>query len=379
MRRPLRRQRHPLRKGVTVLAVLQQYKCPCCDGAIEFSSAAQKIKCPYCDTEFEMETLQAYDKVLQQETPDDMTWDTAAGGEWTEGEEEGLRVYVCRNCAGEIVTDEHTAATSCPYCGNPVVMMGQFAGDLKPDLVIPFKLDKKAAMEALKRHYSGKRLLPKVFADENHLREIKGVYVPVWLFDADAQADLRWKATRTRTWSDSNYIYTETQHYSVIRGGTIGFHRVPVDGSSKMDDALMESIEPFDFTEAVDFQTAYLSGFLADKYDVDSEQSVERANERVRRSTEEAFTATVGGYSTMIPVSNHVSLQNGAAKYALYPVWLLTTEWQGKNYIFAMNGQTGKFVGDLPLDRAAYKKWLFGIAGAVSAACFAISYLLWLM
>ena len=359
------------------MAVLQQYKCPCCDGAIEFSSAAQKMKCPYCDTEFEMETLQAYDQVLQQETGDDMTWDTAAGGEWTEGETEGLRVYVCQTCGGEIVTDEHTGATACPYCGNPVVMMGQFAGDLKPDWVIPFKLDKNAAMEALKRHYTGKRLLPKVFADENHLREIKGVYVPVWLFDTDAEANLRWKATRTRSWSDSNYIYTETQHYSVTRGGTIGFQRVPVDGSTKMDDALMESIEPYDFSEAVDFQTAYLSGFLADKYDVDSEQSVTRANERIRRSTEEAFTATVGGYSTLIPVSNQVSLRNGAAKYALYPVWLLTTEWNGKNYIFAMNGQTGKFVGDLPMDKAAYKKWLFGIAGAVTAACFAGSYLLW--
>lgn len=361
------------------MAVLQQYKCPCCDGAIEFSSAAQKMKCPYCDTEFEMETLQAYDQVLQQETGDDMTWDTAAGGEWTEGETEGLRVYVCQTCGGEIVTDEHTGATACPYCGNPVVMMGQFAGDLKPDWVIPFKLDKNAAMEALKRHYTGKRLLPKVFADENHLREIKGVYVPVWLFDTDAEANLRWKATRTRTWSDSNYIYTETQHYSVTRGGTIGFQRVPVDGSSKMDDALMESIEPYDFSEAVDFQTAYLSGFLADKYDVDSEQSVTRANERIRRSTEEAFTSTVGGYSTLIPVSNQVSLRNGAAKYALYPVWLLTTEWNGKNYIFAMNGQTGRFVGDLPMDKGAFKKWLFGIAGAVSAACFAISWLLWLL
>ena len=356
------------------MSVLQQFKCPCCDGAIEFDSTVQKMKCPYCGTEFEMEAIQP-----QEEQADEMTWDTAAGGEWLEGETEGLRVYTCNTCGGEIVADDTAGATECPYCGNPVVMTGQFAGDLKPDLVIPFKLDKKAAMEALKRHYSGKRLLPRVFADENHLREIKGVYVPVWLFDADAQADLRWKATRTRTWSDSNYIYTETQHYSVIRGGTIGFHRVPVDGSSKMDDALMESIEPFDFSEAVDFQTAYLSGFLADKYDVNSEQSVDRANERVRRSTEEAFTATVGGYSTMIPVSSHVNLQNGAAKYALYPVWLLTTEWQGKNYIFAMNGQTGKFVGDLPLDKAAYTKWLFGIAGAVSAACFAISYLLWLL
>ena len=203
--------------------------------------------------------------------------------------------------------------------------------------------------------------------------------MPVWLFDADARADLRWRGTRTRTWSDSNYIYTERRFYSVTRGGSIGFAGVPVDGSSKMDDTLMESIEPFDLSHAVDFQTAYLSGHLADKYDVDSEQSVQRANDRIRRSTEEAFTATVAGYTSLVPVSNHVNLKNGAAKYALYPVWLLTTEWNGQNYMFAMNGQTGKFVGDLPMDKAAYKKWLFGIAGAVGAACFAISYLLWLL
>ena len=361
------------------MPTLQQYKCPCCDGAIEFSSAAQKMKCPYCDTEFEMETLLAYDQQLQQETSDDMTWDTTAGGEWADGEEEGLRVYVCQTCGGEIIADESTGATACPYCGNPVVMMGAFSGDLKPDLVIPFQLDKAAAMAALKRHTSGKRLLPKVFADENHIREIKGVYVPVWLFDADAKADLRFKATRTRTWSDSNYIYTETRHFSVDRAGTIGFAGVPVDGSTKMDDTLMESIEPFDLTQAVDFQTAYLSGFLADKYDVNADQSRERANDRIRSSAQEAFAATVGGYTTVIPVSSHVNLKNGVAKYALYPVWLLNTEWNGKNYFFAMNGQTGKFVGDLPLDKAAYKKWLFGLAGAVSAACFAISYLVWLL
>jgi len=357
------------------MAVLQEYKCPCCDGAIAFDAGLQKMKCPYCDTEFEMETLAAYDNALQDDQEDALTWESSTPEQLSEG----VRAYVCNSCGGEVLGDDQTAATACPYCGNPVVMMGQFSGNLKPDYVIPFQLDKKAAVEALRKHTTGKRLLPKVFADENHIREVKGVYVPVWLFEADASADLRWKATRTRTWRDSNYIYTETQHYSVTRGGTIGFEQVPVDGSTKMDDTLMESIEPFDFSQAVDFQTAYLSGYLADKYDVDSEQSVDRANERIRRSTEEAFTATVGGYTTMVPVSNHVSLQNGVAKYALYPVWLLTTEWNGKNYLFAMNGQTGKFVGDLPMDKAAYKKWLFGIAGAVSAACFAISYLMWLL
>ena len=361
------------------MAELQQYKCPCCGGSIEFDATSQKMKCPYCDTEFEMETLQSYDEELNNEETDSMIWETAAGGQWQEGETEDLLVYGCESCGGEIVGDATTGATSCPYCGNPVVMMGQFAGSLKPDYVIPFKYDKKAAIETLKKHYGGKRLLPKTFSRQNHIEEVKGVYVPVWLFDADADANIRYRASRVRCWSDSNYDYTETSYYAVIRKGSVGFERVPVDGSTKMDDALMESIEPFDFSGAVDFQTAYLSGFLADKYDVDSEQSVERANARIKKSTEEAFAATVHGYSSVVPESLVIHLRNGSAKYALYPVWLLNTSWKGNQYKFAMNGQTGKFAGDLPVDENAYRKWLFGIAGAVSAAIFAVSYLLWIL
>ena len=226
------------------MSVLQQYKCPCCDGGIEFDANAQNMKCPYCDTEFEVSTLQSYDEVLKEETPDNMQWDASAGGQWQQGEADGLRVYQCQSCGGEIVGDENTGATACPYCGNPVVMMGQFAGMLKPDYVIPFKLDKQAAIQALNKHYQGKKLLPKVFQDENHIREVKGVYVPFWLFDADANADIRYKATRVRAWSDSNYNYTETSYFAVSRGGQLGFTRVPVDDSTKMEDELMESIEP---------------------------------------------------------------------------------------------------------------------------------------
>ena len=142
------------------MAVLQEYKCPCCGGAIEFNSSLQKMKCPYCDTEFEMETLASYDTELKNEPESEMTWENTAGSEWNEAEADGLRAYVCKSCGGEIVGDENTAATSCPYCGNPVVMMGKLSGSLKPDLVIPFKLDKKAAKAALKKHYGGKRLLP---------------------------------------------------------------------------------------------------------------------------------------------------------------------------------------------------------------------------
>ena len=361
------------------MAALQEYKCPCCGGAIAFDSTLQKMKCPFCDTEFEMETLASYDNELKNEPEENMSWDDTAGTEWENDEADGLRSYVCKSCGGEIVGDETTAATSCPFCDNPIVMMGQFSGSLKPDYVIPFKVDKKAAKAALKKHYDGKRLLPKVFKDQNHIDEIKGIYVPVWLFDADADASIRYKATKVRAWSDQNYDYTETSFYAVSRGGKIGFERVPVDGSSKMDDTLMESIEPFNFSEAVNFQTAYLAGYLADKYDVDSEQSIGRANERIKKSTENEFAASVQGYATVTPEATSIRLQNGKAKYALYPVWLLNTTWNEEKYVFVMNGQTGKFAGDLPLDKAAYKKWLFGLTGLIGVAIYAISYLMWLL
>jgi len=337
------------------------------------------MKCPYCGSEFEMESLQSYDADLNNQPEDNMTWDTAAGSQWTEGETEGLRVYTCNTCGGEIVADETTGASECPFCGNPVIMTGQFAGALRPDLVIPFKVDKKAAIAALQQHYRGKLLLPKVFKDQNHIKEVKGLYVPVWLFDTDADAHVRYRATKVRNWSDSQYEYTETSHYSVIRGGEIGFANVPVDGSTKMDDTLMESIEPFNINDAVDFQTAYLSGYLADKYDVDADASIARANERIKSSTEESFASTVQGYDSVNTVSSSICLRNGRARYALYPVWILNTQWNGQKFTFGINGQTGKIVGDLPMDKNAYWTWLLGTAGAAAAVSFALSYLMWLL
>ncbi|MBO5489740.1 MAG: hypothetical protein J5972_07545 [Eubacterium sp.] len=359
------------------MAGIIEYKCPCCGGVIEFDSASQSMKCPYCDTEFEAETLKNYDDVLKTEVPDDLTWDTTAGNEWNSEEAQNMNVYVCQTCGGEIIADATTAATKCPYCDNPVVMTSKLAGDLRPDYVIPFKLDKAAAMQAMKNHLMDKRLLPKVFKDENHIDEIKGIYVPFWLFDADADASIHYKATRKTFWSDSDYNYTKTSYYTAFRSGSVNFDNVPVDGSSQMPDDLMESIEPFDFSEAVDFQTAYLSGYLADRYDVSAEESINRANERVKKSTEDAFAATVEGYDHVVTENSSIQLKNGKSKYALYPVWTLHTTWNNQQFLFAMNGQTGKFVGNLPVDWRAYWGWFLGIAAGVSAAAFGILSLIW--
>ena len=343
------------------MATLLEYKCPACGGALNFDSDVQKMKCPYCDTEFEMKTLQELDEALNVEVTDDMTWGDSTGQTWTEDETTGMRVYVCNSCGGEVVGDENTAATHCPFCDNPVVMSGQFTGDLRPDLVVPFKLDKEAAKAALKKHTQGKPLLPNLFKSQNRIEKIQGVYIPFWLFDSDADANIRYKATRTHTWSDSNYIYTRTSHFSIHRAGAIGFNSVPVDGSTKMADDLMESIEPYDMTQAVDFQTAYLAGYLADKYDVSADDSKSRANDRIRSSTEQAFRETVVGYATVIPTETNIALKNAKVRYALLPAWILTTKYKDKNYTFAMNGQTGKFVGNLPIDWGKFFLWLGGL------------------
>ena len=359
---------------------LQEYKCPCCGGGIQFDSSLQKMKCPYCETEFELDALEGYNSELNNQQGDSLHWDTSdAGSDWQPEEENGLHRYLCSSCGAEIYGDAAMGATKCPYCDNPIVLTQQFAGDLMPDLIIPFQLDKEAAKQALLKHYQGKRLLPKVFKDQNHIDEIRGIYVPFWLFDADADADMRFRATRVRSWSDRDFDYTETQFYSVQRAGQLAFRDVPVDGSQKIANDLMESIEPFDCSKAVDFKTAYLAGYLADKYDVDAPGSIERANERVRRSTESAFAGTVQGYSTVTPEYSSIRLNHGAAKYALFPVWLLNTSWNGQNYTFAMNGQTGKLVGDLPMDKGLFRNEFLKIGGISAAAVFLLSTVLTLL
>ena len=179
-----------------------------------------------------------------------------------------------------------------------------------------------------------------------------------------------------RFWSDSDYDYTATSFYNLFRSGSLSFEHIPVDGSEKMPDDLMESLEPFDFTEAVDFRTAYLSGYFADKYDVTAEESIARANRRVKASAEDALRGTVSPtYTSVIPENSSVRFDGGKTSYALYPVWILNTTWNGRKYTFAMNGQTGKFVGDLPVDKGIYAKYFAAIAALSAAAAYGLMWL----
>ena len=348
------------------MAETREFKCPSCGGTLTFNSTVQKMRCSFCGNEYETEALEAFNDQIGSERPDEFAWEDAAGSEWQEGEKENLRIFLCQSCGGELMADENTAATTCPFCGNQIVLTERVSGALRPDYVIPFKLDKEAAKAAYRKLLKGKVLLPKLFKDENHIDEIKGIYVPFWLFDADADASMRYNGTKKAVWDSGDFVYTRTSYYSIFRQGSLSFDHVPVDGSEKMPDDLMEAVEPYDFKDAVDFKTAYLAGYLADKYDVTAEASVDRANQRIRESTENAFRSTVSGYQDLIPQRNSIRLRNGITKYALYPVWILNTTWNGKKYTFAMNGQTGKIVGDLPADTKKFALMEVGLSAVFS-------------
>ena len=373
------------------------YQCPACTGPLHYSAKSGKLECDYCGSSFdvaEIEALyarkeaeaaaakQAADAKAEaaQAAKAEAAEAAAASGGWDTSdlsrdwgaEADGLRVYSCPSCGAELICDQSTAATACPYCGNPAIVPGQFSGALRPDYILPFRLSKDDAVQALRAHYKGKPFLPRSFTSANHIEQIQGVYVPFWLFDGGAEGAASYRASNTDVFETGDYEITETRHYHVVRAGSLAFEKIPVDASSKMPDDHMDSIEPFDYAQLRPFSTAYLPGYLADKYDVTIDDSRDRADTRCRETLAQALRDTVTGYGACVTEREDIALRRGKVHYALLPVWMLSTKWRGQDFLFAMNGQTGKLVGDLPTDRGRFWGMFAAIAAPLTVALTAI-------
>lgn len=347
---------------------ITNYKCPACTGPLHFDGNTGKVICDYCGSTYaiaEIEELygvkdeaaikaaeEAEAKAAKEGNPD--IWEYT-GEQWGK-EAAGMKLYNCPSCGAEIICDSTTGATSCPYCGNPTMVPGTFTGAFKPELVIPFKIQKEQAIAALKNHYKNKPLLPPEFEEENHIKEIKGVYVPFWLFNGTADVDMTFETSISHVHETGNEKITETDMFHVRRAGTVTFENIPVDASTKMPDEHMDAIEPFDYSELKPFSMAYLTGFMADKYDVSVDDAAPRADERSAKSAVDTVRGTVDGYTSTNMLEKSLKLNRGKVTYALMPVWLLSTRWNDQSYLFAMNGQTGKLIGDLPISEKRSKQ-----------------------
>ncbi|MBR2734342.1 MAG: hypothetical protein IKD80_08905 [Selenomonadaceae bacterium] len=332
------------------------YKCPNCGAPLSFQPGKKTVTCEYCDTEFEVSAIEELFRDKQETAAraaeaQEAKWATDdAGSEWSSDEAKALHAFTCSSCGAELVCDENTMATECVYCGNPTMIPKRFDGMLKPDYVIPFKKTKADAVAALKEFYKGHLLLPSNFTANNRVEAIQPMYVPFWLFDSKISAEAAFRAAKIRTYTSGNDVVTETRIYNCRRAAKMSFERIPVDGSKKMEDAYMESIEPFNYAELVPFSAAYLTGYLADKYDVTAETCATRADKRVENSAVDVLRSSVEGFDECELEDAAVVKDVGKVSYAMVPVWILTTRYNDKPYTFMMNGQTGKVVGSLPYD-----------------------------
>ena len=321
-------------------------RCPACKASIKFNPKVGKFKCEYCGSEFTLEEMQKHS-------------DNASTEEKNQPKEkqikkdtyDGYVSYHCESCGAEIIADEQTAATFCVYCGNTAILKSKLSGEFTPDKMLVFKKEKQESINAFKNLGKGRPLMPKDFNSEKNIEKIRGVYIPFWLYDINVSGNLDMTGEIITQWSSGDTHYTKTDKYKIVRGGTMDYKNVPVDGSSRFDNNIMNSIEPFNFAELVPYNHAYLSGFYAERYDESGEKIYKEASDRAVNSTRERLRNDASRYTTKIITSDTLQAKETNKQYVLLPVWMVNVKYKDKMHIFAMNGQTGEFIGNIPLDK----------------------------
>ncbi len=336
-------------------------KCPNCDAPIEFNSDLQKMTCEYCGNVMTIEEAEAQLENYKVEVEDK-----------TEKSEEkiDMEVYVCDTCGAEILTDEHTSATFCSYCGNPSLIRKRFEGVLAPGYVIPFKIDKEGAKKAYKDWIDkGGIFTPKTFKSEAMLEKITGLYAPFWLYDYQGEARLKATGKKVRVTREGDYRCTYTSYYDLNREYSLRYDKIPADASEKLPDKTMDMLEPFNYKEMVPFKLPYLSGYYSDKYTYTAEDMSARVEGRVEDYVVTAGRNTMTGYDSVIINRKDIKLTKEKADYVLLPIWILSYQYKGETRSFTMNGQTGRIVAELPKSKSLMLKWF----GSVAAGVFAIA------
>ncbi len=359
------------------------YKCPNCGSSMEFDGESGKLVCDNCGTQLtveeyavrrsggdEGEDREAAARAAEEEKAFEshsLGEDSYTRAEQTAGETIQVQIFRCPSCGAELMTDEHTVATICSYCGNPGLILDRVSGVQSPKAVLPFRITKEQAVERFLKWTRNGLLTPSDFTSKNTLEKITGMYVPYWLYDYRINVDMKARATRSHVTRRGDMEYTYTDHYQVYRSVDTEFEKIPVDASKRMDDKVMESLEPYDYQDLKEFEMGYLSGYVADKYDAGSEELQDRAKARAREAAIGVTRSTIGGYHTVQVMDQRVHIQEKQVDYVMMPVWVLNYRYQEKDYSFMLNGQTGKLHGKLPISKGKMAKW-FGIISGVSFA-----------
>lgn len=367
------------------------YKCPNCGGPLKFDPQSQKFTCEYCYSSFsDSQVQQMYAQREQQQTRDEREVERAAQQKaqaQQRGEDYGDDYpvsYSCPSCGAEIITTASTAATHCVYCQNPIVLGGRLSGEFKPDTVIPFAIDKKKAIEVFMKMCKKRRFLPKGFTSSKQFEKMQGVYFPYWYVDEQMRSSVVATGKKERSWTSGNRRYTETSTYRLYRTGDIMIQNVAEnalkitdENSAKSDisvprktkQEMLSCVHPFDLTKQKPFAMSYLSGFQAEKRDIEQQELTNVIAQRMDEYAKTLLKNTMNGYSGISVENYNDQTFKQDWRYTLLPVWIVTYKFNGEILPFAINGQTGKTYGKLPI---AIGK-VIGIAAIIAVVVFIIA------
>lgn len=348
------------------------YKCPNCDGGLTFDPASQKYHCEYCLSDFTQEELDEMQPDSAREEADSAREEADSAREEADSAREeaeaepiqsGAVLYTCPSCGAQIVTDHTTAATFCYYCHNPVVLAGRLEGKFTPDYVIPFQIDRKKAEEIFSQWIGRKRYVPEAFYNKKQIESMSGVYFPYWLYSCRVDGELDAQGQLLRVWDTAGMRYTETKIYDIKRQGTMEVDHVARNGLRKANRRLVDGVLPYRMKEKKGFSMGYLSGFMAENRDMEKDQFVGEVQEEVKQFALQSLRDQTGSYSGMQVKRSEAGIRDEEWSYALLPVWTLTynDKAKGQIYYFALNGQTGKVCGKLPVDNKKLAALFFSV------------------
>lgn len=349
------------------------HKCPNCDGPLLFDPKTQKFHCEYCLSIFTEPEVQAYEEKLAQLNPTDTRENDAEPEIKTEAkqpteDDSPMDLFSCPSCGAEIVTDTTTAATYCYYCHNPVVLSGRVSGKFLPQSVLPFAIEKEEAVTQFLNWAQKKKFIPKDFFNKNQVEKLTGIYFPYWVVDASLHGSLQANANSVSVWRVGDIEYTQTKKYNIFRQGKMSFKELVKNALQKNAKVnMVESVQPFPLEKAVPFKTQYLSGFQAEKRDLEFETLQQDIHGELKQYGHQLLQDTVSGYTTVYNHKVNLDVDGENHQYVLLPVWLLTyrndsgTDDSKKLYYFAMNGQNGKVSGKLPIDKTKLSLFALGV------------------
>lgn len=316
-------------------------KCPSCSGNLVFDPEQQKLVCEFCGNSYDPKDVEA------DEEANSSREEEAIEVQDEKGEEE-MQEFICSSCGASVVTDFSTSATFCSFCGSPAIVGQKMTSKFRPEYIIPFKIGKDRAKELFLKWCGGGRMTPVSFVSEKNLEKLTGLYVPYWLFDSRNFMNRAGYGTEVIKKAEFGTVYIYTNEYQLTKSGYYDWKNIPLDGETKLDDKLMEAIEPYNFDEMVKFDYKYIPGFFANRYDLKKEDLEERARTRVKTYMDQEYRRGTEHFKKFETKLHRDKEESFEGHYALLPVWFMNYRYLGKQYFFAMNGQTGEVAGIVP-------------------------------